>query len=93
VFGAYAPVNKWLRETRDPDGPPFFFNTDFSDDPVEARNDHTYTIGQLLELAAVIEARLGERGLDVQPRPDAAGRASIISHVVSCFIALRAASP
>lgn len=29
TFEAYAPINKWLCETRDPGGPPFFFDDDF----------------------------------------------------------------
>jgi len=88
AFDGFAPLNTWLRETRDPGGPAFFFNDDFSDYPIEASNDRAYTIEQLLELSAAIGERLGQRDLDVPTGPGGAARGAVVAHIVSSFIAL-----
>jgi hypothetical protein len=88
AFEAFASVNTWLRETRDPEGPPFFFSEDFGDYPTEARNDRTYTIEQLLQLSAAIAGRLRERDLVVPIISGNGDRAALVAHVVASFIAL-----
>jgi hypothetical protein len=88
AFAAFASVNTWLRETRDPGGPPLFFNTDFSDYPVEARNDRAYTIPQLLELSVAINDRLRQRGLQIPMRSGGADRETVVAHIASSFVAL-----
>ncbi len=88
TFEAYAPINKWLCETRDPGGPPFFFDDDFSDYPVEAHNESIYTMEQLLELSASIEQQLRELGLGVPTGRRAATRADVVAHLMASFIAL-----
>jgi hypothetical protein len=88
AFDAYASVNTWLREAHDPDGPPFFFDDDFSDYPVEAHNESIYTMEQLLELSASIEQQLRELGLGVPTGRRAATRADVVAHLMASFIAL-----
>jgi len=88
AFEAYAPINTWLRETRDPGGPPFFFNDDFSDYPIEPRNDRAYTLGELHGLSAAIGEQLRARSLHVPVRPPCASREAVIAHIISSFIAL-----
>ncbi len=88
AFEAYAPINGWLRETRDPSGPRFFFNEDFSDYPIEARNDRTYALEELHRLSAAIGEQLRALSLRVPVDAPGATREAVIAHIISSFIAL-----
>ncbi len=85
AFEAYAPINTWLRESRDPGGPPFFFNADFTMYPVRARNDRVFAIEDLRTLRSVIEERLGRRP---PPTGDGESRADVISRIIGSFVEL-----
>jgi hypothetical protein len=87
AFGCYAATNKWLCETRDPGGPPFFFNADFSHYPIEARNDRAYTLEELHKLSAAITAQLDARGLHVSIGPATVSREAVIAVIITAFIA------
>ncbi len=88
AFEAYAPLNTWLRETRDPGGPPFFFNDDFSDYPIEASHDRAYTLDDLRRLSAAIADQLRALSLPCPAGPPDSSREAVIAHVISAFIAL-----
>ncbi len=88
AFEAHAPLNTWLRETRDPGGPPFFFNDDFSDYPIEARNDRAYALDDLHRLSTAILDQLRARSLPCPAGPPDASREAVIAHLISAFIAL-----
>jgi hypothetical protein len=91
AFASYAAINGWLHDTRDPGGPPLFFNTDFDDYPEIANNDRRYSLAQLAELREVVASRLAERGLTPPPDGDLASRAGLIDYVAAGFIPLRKA--
>ena len=88
AFEAFASINSWLRETRDPEGPPIFFNDDFSEYPTQARNDRAYTVDQLLQLSTAIASRLRAKALDVPMDPGGGDRAALVAHIIASFIAL-----
>lgn len=91
TFRAYRPINRWLRVTRDPGGPEYFFNQDFSDHEIDPRNDRRYTPGQLGRLLSVIRGRLEDRGVRVTGAARPASRMELIGAIVSAFVSLRRA--
>lgn len=50
AFAAFEPINRWLRDTIDPAGPPLFFDADFSDYEAAPANDRRYSMEQLASL-------------------------------------------
>ena len=91
AFNAYTAINGWLRETRDPNGPPLFFNADFSDYPESATNERRYSLEQLARLQGVVAGRLAERRVQLPPDPDLSSRDGLIEYIATAFIALRKA--
>lgn len=90
AFESFREINTWLRETRDPAGPPLYFNTDFSDYLENPDNGARYTMEQLLHLRSVIGAQLGERGAAPTP-PEGPSRSDLIDAIASGFLSLRRA--
>ncbi|MGI8839915.1 MAG: hypothetical protein ACR2F8_03880 [Caulobacteraceae bacterium] len=91
AFNAYGTINAWLRQTRDPGGPPLFFNADFTGYPETAANARRYSLEQLAQLQGVVAARLAERRLEPPPDPDRSSRANLIDYIATAFIPLRKA--
>ncbi len=89
AFDSYGAINGWLRETRDPEGPPLFFNADFADYPEIATNARRYSLEQLTQLQGVVAERLAERRLEPPPAPDLSSREALIDYIAAAFIPLR----
>jgi hypothetical protein len=89
AFDSFRNINRWLRDTRDPGGPEFYFNTDFSAYEDEPDNGRRYTRDELLRLISVISGLLEERGLAPPPAPDASSQEELVDHVISAFMSLR----
>ncbi|MBA3810176.1 MAG: hypothetical protein H0X27_00725 [Caulobacteraceae bacterium] len=91
TFRAYQDINRWLRVTRDPDGPEYFFDEDFSDYEIHPSNDRRYTRAQLGRLLSVIRGRLESGGATAAGAGDLASRTALIGAIASAFISLRRA--
>lgn len=92
TFRAYRNINRWLHVTRDPGGPEFFFNDDFSEPGDNSKkNSGRYTRDQLEILRSVMLERLRSRGSATTGAPKATSRAELIGSIVSAFVVLRRA--
>ncbi len=91
TFRAYEDINRWLQATRDPGGPEYFFDEDFSDYEARPRNDRRYTPGQLGRLLSVVRGRLESRGVTAAGAADFASRTKLLGAIATAFISLRRA--
>lgn len=91
TFRAYRDINRWLHVTRDPGGPEYFFNDDFSEHGDKSKNFSRYTHDQLENLLSVILERLQSRGSATTDAPNATSRPELIDSIVSAFVLLRRA--
>jgi hypothetical protein len=89
AFAGFKGINTWLHDTRDPEGPPLFFNTDFSKYEEAPTNDRCYKLEQLAHLVSVISQQFKDQGLSPLPVPDAGSRAAMIDYIVSAYLPLR----
>jgi hypothetical protein len=89
AFKAYAGINKWLRDTIDPDGDRFFFPEDFSQYPIKARNDHRYDKEELIILLKTLEEDNAANSLPTGGWRRRDGRKVIVEALVDAFILMR----
>jgi hypothetical protein len=89
AFAGFKGINTWLHDTQDPEGPPLFFNTDFSKYEEVPKNDKCYTLEQLAHLVLVISRRFEDHGHSPPPPPDASSRTAMIDYISSAYLPLR----
>ncbi len=76
IFDSFGEINRWLRDTVDPNGPPLFFHADFSGYADRPANDGRYTLEQLGRLLAAIAPRGAPK----------TGRGALIEQILDAFL-------
>ncbi len=89
AFEGFKGINRWLRETRDPAGPEWFFSLDFSGYEESPDNSRRYSEEQIHLLLAEITGAMEARGMHSPGDPPRASREALVDHLITAYVSLR----